>query len=161
MACFMYILYMAINDNLLQKHVRHDLDFHSSSFSASAKSFLLFGNPFAENLASNLLHFVFLYDMFHSYSRRDVLRVLWGQNHSCSSTFFIQCCIISISLSLSSSGGGISVWIGALQVINQKASQPTTLGFGHVGSFFLSSNYWVTFCNKYMYQQGSGCLYLN
>jgi hypothetical protein len=43
-------------------------------------------------------------------------------------------------LSLSSSGGGISLWIGALQVINQKATQPTTLGFGHVSLFSVFSN---------------------
>jgi hypothetical protein len=33
------------------------------------------------------------------------------------------------------------MWIGALQVINQKTSQPTTLGFGHVSffSFFFNT----------------------
>lgn len=69
---------------------------------------------------------------------------------------FIQCLYFNFPI-LSSSGGGIPMWIGALQVI-KKTSQHTTLGFGHVGLFFLFFNYRFIF-GTVSVQQGWGCLF--
>lgn len=67
---------------------------------------------------------------------------------------FIQCCVISIFLSLSSSGGGIPMWIGALQVVIKKTSQHTTLGFGHVSLFFLFFLITGLYLVLYLYNRG-------
>lgn len=70
------------------------------------------------------------------------------------SCYFYSMFSISIFLSLSSSGGGIPMWIGALQVVIKKTSQHTTLGFGHVSLFFFFFLITGLYLVLYLYNRG-------